>query len=157
MVASASALSDADDASDHDLTRPELRREVQACSAAARAPLWWLRSGWYPLFSGLTTRACAKATHTSKISRVGAGAIGAAFMLMRTDVRDSSRMLQRNMKTIRTWLEESQSAASTCVFYTPGPPPMFASTPTCILAASCSSVLEVRMHQCQRSNTYPLT
>ena len=36
-------------------------------------------------------------------------------MLMRTDIRDSSRMLQRNMKTIRTWLEESQTAASTCV------------------------------------------
>jgi hypothetical protein len=38
-------------------------------------------------------------------------------MLMRTDVRDSSRMLQRNMKTIRTWLEETQSGASTCVAY----------------------------------------
>ena len=44
-----------------------------------------------------------------------AGVVGAAFMLMRTDVRDSSRMLQRNMKTIRTWLEETQSSASTCV------------------------------------------
>ncbi len=38
-------------------------------------------------------------------------------MLMRTDIKDSSRMLQRNMKTIRTWLEESQSAASTCVLH----------------------------------------
>ena len=48
------------------------------------------------------------------VDDVAEGAVGAAFLLMRTDIRDSSRMLQRNMKTIRAWLEESQSAASTC-------------------------------------------
>ena len=36
---------------------------------------------------------------------------------MRTDIRDSSKMLQRNAKTIRNWLEESSAAAKY------GPPP----------------------------------
>jgi len=40
------------------------------------------------------------------------GAVGAVILLMRTDIRDSSRMLQRNAKTIRTWLEEQQATAS---------------------------------------------
>ena len=31
---------------------------------------------------------------------------------MRTDIRDSGKMLQRNAKTIRGWLEEQQAAAS---------------------------------------------
>lgn len=36
---------------------------------------------------------------------------------MRTDIRDSSKMLQRNAKTIRSWLEESSAAAK----YAPPP------------------------------------
>lgn len=36
---------------------------------------------------------------------------------MRTDIRDSSRMLQRNAKTIRTWLEESGAAKCAPALY----------------------------------------
>ena len=41
-----------------------------------------------------------------------AGVIGAAAMLLRTDIRSSGKMLQRNIKTIRSWVEEAQEGAS---------------------------------------------
>lgn len=37
--------------------------------------------------------------------------IGAVAMLMKTDVRTSASMLRRNLKHIRTWLEEASSAS----------------------------------------------
>lgn len=39
------------------------------------------------------------------------GVLGAAAMLLRSDIRSSGKMLQRNVKTIRTWMEEAQEAA----------------------------------------------
>lgn len=36
--------------------------------------------------------------------------IGAVAMLMKTDVRTSASMLRRNLKHIRTWLEEASAA-----------------------------------------------
>lgn len=43
------------------------------------------------------------------------GVIGAAAMLLRSDIRSSGKMLQRNMKTIRTWMEESQEGSSKAI------------------------------------------
>eukprot|EP00208_Stichococcus_sp_RCC1054_P004111 CAMPEP_0206134676 /NCGR_PEP_ID=MMETSP1473-20131121/147_1 /ASSEMBLY_ACC=CAM_ASM_001109 /TAXON_ID=1461547 /ORGANISM="Stichococcus sp, Strain RCC1054" /LENGTH=69 /DNA_ID=CAMNT_0053526295 /DNA_START=207 /DNA_END=416 /DNA_ORIENTATION=+ len=40
------------------------------------------------------------------------GVLGAAVLLLRTDVRSSGKYLQRNMKTIRSWMEEAQEGAS---------------------------------------------
>lgn len=38
--------------------------------------------------------------------------VGALAMLMKTDVRSSASMLRRNLKHIRTWLEETSASAS---------------------------------------------
>lgn len=43
------------------------------------------------------------------------GVIGAAAMLLRSDIRSSGKMLQRNMKTIRTWMEEAQEGSSKAI------------------------------------------
>jgi hypothetical protein len=37
--------------------------------------------------------------------------VGAVVMLMKTDVRHSSAMVRRNLKQIRSWLEEAGEAA----------------------------------------------
>jgi len=39
--------------------------------------------------------------------------VGAVAMLMKTDVRTSASMLRRNLKHIRSWLEEASSASGT--------------------------------------------
>lgn len=40
-------------------------------------------------------------------------------MLLRTDIRSSGKMLQRNIKTIRSWVEEAQESASKCALSAP--------------------------------------
>jgi hypothetical protein len=47
------------------------------------------------------------------MSAVGVGAIA---MLMKTDVRTSASMLRRNLRHIRSWMEET--AATRCVYNT---------------------------------------
>jgi hypothetical protein len=37
--------------------------------------------------------------------------LGAVAFLMKSDVRQSSSMLRRNMRHVRTWLEEQGAAA----------------------------------------------
>lgn len=39
-------------------------------------------------------------------------AVGAAYMLLRGDVRQSGTVLRRNLRHIRQWLEEESAAAS---------------------------------------------
>ncbi|KAK4272202.1 hypothetical protein QN277_020789 [Acacia crassicarpa] len=38
--------------------------------------------------------------------------VGAVFLLLRTDVRQSAAIFRRNVKHIRSWLEEETSASS---------------------------------------------
>ncbi|XP_028771392.1 uncharacterized protein LOC114728639 [Neltuma alba] len=38
--------------------------------------------------------------------------VGAAFLLLRTDVRQSAAIFRRNVKHIRNWLEEETAASS---------------------------------------------
>jgi hypothetical protein len=38
--------------------------------------------------------------------------VGAAVMLLRKDVKQSSTMLRRNLRHIKTWLEEESTAAT---------------------------------------------
>ncbi|XP_054800996.1 uncharacterized protein LOC129305101 [Prosopis cineraria] len=38
--------------------------------------------------------------------------VGAVFLLLRTDVRQSAAMFRRNVKHIRNWLEEETAASS---------------------------------------------
>mmetsp|Transcript_48728 Transcript_48728/g.156041 ORF Transcript_48728/g.156041 Transcript_48728/m.156041 type:complete len:85 (-) Transcript_48728:353-607(-) len=43
---------------------------------------------------------------------ITAAALGGAFALMRTDIRGSTRMLSKNMKHIRVWLEEESGSSA---------------------------------------------
>eukprot|EP00898_Chlorokybus_atmophyticus_P007503 jgi/Chlat1/7754/Chrsp66S00569 len=43
---------------------------------------------------------------------VTAAVVGAAVMLLRTDIRQSAGMLRRNVRSIRGWLEEEEASAA---------------------------------------------
>lgn len=55
--------------------------------------------------------------------------VGAVVMLMRTDVRHSSQMLKRNLRQLRSWLDEAGEATGKAVqeevkqVSAPKPPP----------------------------------
>uniref|UniRef100_A0A0A8ZCF1 Uncharacterized protein n=1 Tax=Arundo donax TaxID=35708 RepID=A0A0A8ZCF1_ARUDO len=57
--------------------------------------------------------------------------VGAAVMLLRSDVKQSATIFRRNVKHIRNWLEEESAAAAkyACFF---APPTLSALACTCL-------------------------
>jgi hypothetical protein len=70
---------------------------------------------------------------------VTAVGLGAVAFLMKSDVRQSSAMLRRNLRHVRTWLEE-QGAAAEYVVFCPGCLPK-ACALSCVLVFSGNCVV----------------